>query len=70
MKKDVWFLEGPFTQYEEDVKSLARKEGVRIIDSRFASQEMQVKLAAPKVPTVTKIGEKKKAGRPKKDTED
>lgn len=31
--RPVWYLAGPFYQYEEDVKSLAAKHGLRIIDA-------------------------------------
>lgn len=32
-KAPVWYLAGPFYRYEQDVKSLAKKAGVRIIDA-------------------------------------
>lgn len=35
-EKNVWYLEGPFFRYAGDVKKLARRAGVRIIDSRYA----------------------------------
>ena len=50
VEKDVWFLEGPFHRYEQDVKKEARKAGLRIIDSRFASEGMKKALGAAKVP--------------------
>ena len=69
VKKDVWFLEGPYYRYEQDVKKEARKAGLRIIDSRFASPEMKKALSAPKTPEVELKAEfkpKAKPGRPAK----
>ncbi|CAI8788362.1 Chromosome partition protein Smc [Pseudomonas sp. IT-P253] len=31
--KNIWYLPGPFHQYHEDVKALAKKAGLRIIDA-------------------------------------
>lgn len=31
--KNIWYLPGPFHQYREDVKALAKKAGLRIIDA-------------------------------------
>jgi len=31
--KNIWYLPGPFHQYQEDVKALAKKSGLRIIDA-------------------------------------
>jgi hypothetical protein len=31
--KSIWYLPGPFHQYQEDVKALAKKAGLRIIDA-------------------------------------
>jgi hypothetical protein len=31
--KNIWYLPGPFHQYQEDVKVLAKKAGLRIIDA-------------------------------------
>ncbi|MHC8321138.1 hypothetical protein ACYZT4_10635 [Pseudomonas sp. GB2N2] len=31
--KNIWYLPGPFHQYQEDVKALAKKAGLRIIDA-------------------------------------
>lgn len=31
--KKVWYLPGPYYRYEEDVKVLARKNNLRIVDS-------------------------------------
>lgn len=31
--KNIWYLPGPFHQYQEDVKALAKKCGLRIIDA-------------------------------------
>jgi hypothetical protein len=32
-ERPIWYLEGPFYRYEQDVKRLAAKHGVRIIDA-------------------------------------
>lgn len=34
--KQIWYLAGPFTKYDVDVKALAEKAGLRIVDARFA----------------------------------
>lgn len=31
--KNVWYLPGPFHQYQEDVKALAKEHGLRIVDA-------------------------------------
>lgn len=31
--KNIWYLPGPFHQYQEDVKALAKEHGLRIIDA-------------------------------------
>ena len=33
MSNKIWYLSGPFHQYQEDVKALAKKAGLRIIDA-------------------------------------
>ena len=33
MSNKIWYLPGPFHQYQEDVKALAKKAGLRIIDA-------------------------------------
>lgn len=53
MKK--WFVEFPTYQYVEDVKELARKNNLKIIDARFQGNEKQCENA----PKLTLIGEKK-----------
>lgn len=30
---NIWYLPGPFHRYEDDVKAIAKKNGLRIIDS-------------------------------------
>ncbi|MGY2183284.1 HeH/LEM domain-containing protein [Pseudomonas agarici] len=30
---NIWYLPGPFHRYEDDVKSMAKKAGLRIIDA-------------------------------------
>ncbi|MFI7801293.1 hypothetical protein PSFL_23900 [Pseudomonas sp. DD1] len=48
--KNIWYLPGPFHQYQEDVKALAKANGLRIIDaSATESREDE----AENTPTVT-----------------
>ena len=35
--KKVWLVKHPLHQYEEDVKDLARKANIKIIDAKFTS---------------------------------
>ena len=51
---NIWFLEFPTFQYNEDVKELARKNNLKIIDARFQGDEKQCE----NVPKLTKVGEK------------
>jgi len=48
--KNIWYLPGPFHQYQEDVKALAKDHGLRIID---ASATECRENAADEVPDVT-----------------
>ena len=58
-KAPVWYMAGPFTRYNEDVKDLARKAAVRIVDARYVPED-QRKDAAPEkdLPKVTEKGKK------------
>lgn len=31
--KNIWYLPGPFHRYEDDIKAIAKKAGLRIIDA-------------------------------------
>ena len=54
---NIWFLEFPTFQYNEDVKDLARKNNLKIIDARFQGDNKQ----CDKPPKLTKIkGSKEK----------
>lgn len=33
MTNNIWYLPGPFHRYEDDVKAIAKKEGLIIIDA-------------------------------------
>lgn len=48
--KNIWYLPGPFHQYQEDVKALAKANGLRIIDSSATESRED---AADEVPDVT-----------------
>lgn len=48
--KNIWYLPGPFHQYREDVKALARANGLRIVDASVTESRED---AAEQVPDVT-----------------
>ena len=48
--KNIWYLPGPFHQYQEDVKALAKDHGLRIIDASATESRDD---AADEVPDVT-----------------
>ncbi|OFS77163.1 hypothetical protein HMPREF3173_01860 [Pseudomonas sp. HMSC08G10] len=49
-KNNIWYLAGPFHQYQENVKELAREHGLVIVDANVAEDR---KGAAKDVPEVT-----------------
>lgn len=49
-KKNIWYLPGPFHQYQEDVKALAKENGLVIVDANVAGSR---KGEAKDVPEVT-----------------
>lgn len=48
--KNIWYLPGPFHQYQEDVKALAKASGLRIVDASVTESREG---AADDVPDVT-----------------
>lgn len=48
--KNIWYLPGPFHQYQEDVKALAKANGLRIVDASVTESRED---AADDVPEVT-----------------
>jgi len=48
--KNIWYLPGPFHQYQEDVKALAKANGLRIVDASATESRED---AADDVPGVT-----------------
>ena len=48
--KNIWYLPGPFHQYQEDVKALAKASGLRIVDASVTESRED---AADEVPDVT-----------------
>ncbi|MBI6975133.1 MULTISPECIES: hypothetical protein [Pseudomonas] len=50
MSNKIWYLPGPFHQYQEDVKALAKQAGLRIIDASVTASRDG---AAEAVPAVT-----------------
>ena len=56
MAKDkIWYVEFPTYQYNEDVKELAKKNGLKIIDAQFDAGDGE-----KDVPKLTKVGKGKK----------
>ena len=49
---NIWYVDFPTYQYKEDVKSLAKERGLKLIDSRFDAGDG---MANP--PKLTRIGE-------------
>ena len=50
--KKIWLVEHPTHQYKEDVKMVAAKLGLRVVDSRFKNS-INPKLIELDVPTLT-----------------
>lgn len=50
MSNKIWYLPGPFHQYREDVKALAKEHGLRIIDANITESRDE---EADDVPEVT-----------------
>jgi hypothetical protein len=48
--KNIWYLPGPFHQYQEDVKALAKAAGLRIVDASVTESRDG---AAEEVPQLT-----------------
>jgi len=48
--KNIWYLPGPFHQYQEDVKALAKENGLRIVDANATGSRED---EADDVPEVT-----------------
>jgi hypothetical protein len=48
--KNIWYLPGPFHQYQEDVKALAKASDLRIVDASVTESRED---AADEVPEVT-----------------
>ena len=59
-KKLIWFVEFPTSQYKEDVKALARKADLRIIDAKFKKDFKEDEIAK-EVPKLTKLSAKAQA---------
>lgn len=48
-ENNIWYLEGPFHRYEDDLKALAKKSGLRIIDANVTESREGAADKAPKV---------------------
>ena len=49
----IWYVEHPISQYNEDVKKLAKDRGLKIIDKVYQNDNKQ----CDNPPILTKIGE-------------
>ena len=47
--KNIWYLPGPFHQYQEDVKALAKEAGLRIIDANVTDDRGGEAVDTPEV---------------------
>lgn len=52
-KTNIWYVEFPTYKYKEDVKELARKAGLKIVDAKFQGKNKQCE-NAPKLTKITK----------------
>jgi FtsZ-binding cell division protein ZapB len=66
--KNIWYLPGPFHQYQEDVKALAKAAGLRIVDANVTESRdgecekpPKVKLKEVAAPLVV-VGDDKAVG--------
>jgi hypothetical protein len=48
MTHAIWLVEHPLYRYAEDVKALARRAGLTVIDSAYASDEDRAEAVDPK----------------------
>ena len=58
--KNIWYLPGPFHRYEDDIKAIAKKAGLRIVDanvteSRDGECEKPPKVTLKELPPVPVI---------------
>jgi len=51
-QKPIWPVKHPVTQYNEDVKELAQKNGLKVIDERFC-KNIDPKFLAKETPKLT-----------------
>jgi cell division protein FtsB len=47
--KNIWYLPGPFHRYEDDVKAIAKKAGLRIVDANVTESRDGECERSPKV---------------------
>jgi len=53
-KKTIWYVQLPAWRYEEDIKELAQKNGLKIVDAAFQGDNAQC-AKAPKLTLVDKV---------------
>lgn len=63
---NIWYLPGPFHRYEDDVKAIAKKAGLRIVDANVTESREgecekppKVKLKEVAAPLVVVVGDDK-----------
>ena len=66
--RKIWMVPHPTSQYNEDVKMLARQNNLKIYATNIKGFEPNPDLVEKNPPKLTKIGDKKKPG-PKKKVE-
>ncbi|HEY2455218.1 MAG TPA: hypothetical protein VGI71_21875 [Scandinavium sp.] len=49
--ENIWYLPGPFHMYQEDVKELAKKHGLRIVDANVTGSRADEAHDTPEVTT-------------------
>lgn len=59
-ERKIWLVEHPLHQYKEDVKALARKNDLRIIDAEHKAS-IDPATVEDKPPKLTKLGAEKSA---------
>ncbi|MFK3641245.1 MULTISPECIES: hypothetical protein [Pseudomonas] len=72
-KNNIWYLAGPFHQYQEDVKALAKEHGLIIVDANAATSRKDEAKDVPEVtirPELKAVAVVVEAGGPSQDVAD
>lgn len=59
MSKEIWYVEFPTYKYKEDVKELAQRNNLKIVDAIFQGKNKQCE-KAPKLTLIDEVKEDKK----------